>query len=155
MPHYCKKMETSNGMFSYNEMYFDMTLKEWVQTCYVQYAKHYGWTNTLKPGCYGFDNFACSIAFVLRHVMEHGDTDIETAASLVHDGWCVNFLEWHTIRPWKYEYGGRTPRGIDDPARVVLAHTPYADLSDEEKKKDLIIAQTILDNLASRCNKNV
>jgi hypothetical protein len=89
-----------------------------------------------EPGSFGFEANKQSAAKALEQI-EAGETDIDTIADAVHEGWA------------------ETARTFDDPvyetkpekkqARMELADTAYEDLAETEKEKDRVVARAILE----------
>jgi len=68
-----------------------------------------------------------------------GINDVEAVASAVHDGW--SFAAYHVNDP---RYLTQPHKKVN---RIILADTPYSELTEEEKEKDRVIARAIINFL--------
>lgn len=103
-------------------------------------AYHYGMS---QPGSFGN---AATIGGAKRMIalVSDGETDVEAIADAAHEGWAD------------------VAKTFDDPvyqtkpekklARLKLANTPYAQLSEEEKEKDRVAARVVLASWVSDPN---
>ena len=148
MKHMRKKLMaflTANGEYEYDMEFFGRTLQDWVQCAHEHNCRSSGWRFVpLKPGMFGFDNLAVSIGHVFTTADISRLDDIEYVAAAVHDGWAKNYTYWRDMSPHKTrkEYMGPA-KPLNDANRNMLALTPYAELPEEEKEKDRIIARYI------------
>eukprot|EP00730_Choanoeca_flexa_P016765 TRINITY_DN7987_c0_g1_i2.p1 TRINITY_DN7987_c0_g1~~TRINITY_DN7987_c0_g1_i2.p1 ORF type:complete len:188 (+),score=25.85 TRINITY_DN7987_c0_g1_i2:59-622(+) len=99
---------------------------------------------------------ACLLSF--EELAEKGTISIESAATAIHDGWAkAAKTVWDDGKYGKRdsttlnangefsESSFTTQPGLDKyRARLNLAKTPYASLSEEEKPKDRVVAEAIL-----------
>ncbi len=140
---------TANKRYQYSEIINEKTLEEWVQLAHLINCKHFGWSqNALNVGCYGFDLLAVVIGYVHEHPSE-ASGGIEAVADLVHQGWVENYTYWRDFKPYLAKHGLgyiKSAKPIGDANRNTLAETEYVDLPEEEKVKDRVIAQFIIDN---------
>jgi len=95
----------------------------------------------MKPGGFDYDNMCMSIG----RLFENLTFDVETASNIVHDAWIENYTYWITNKPWKSGY--RKPRNtFRNEQHEKCAATKYANLPDDEKEKDRVIARYIINN---------
>lgn len=96
--------------------------------------KAYGY-GISKPGTFGYTANQKSAEYAID-VIEQGETDIEKISDAIHQGWseAAKTIDdpIYTTKPAKKE------------ARLKLANTSYADLSEEEKEKDRVVARALL-----------
>jgi hypothetical protein len=139
---------TANQRYQYDELINGKTLTEWVQLAHKANCRHYGWSyNELTVGCYGFDNLAVVLSFV--HDRPSVAIDLESIADLVHQGWIENYTYWRDFKPYlvKLNLGYTKPaKPVGDANRNTLAETAYEDLPEDEKVKDRVIAQFMIDS---------
>jgi len=144
-PAYC----TANGVFKYDHPFNTIPLNDWVQTVNTHMSSIYGWkTSSLQPGAFGYDNMCMSIGRLFQNLT----FDIEIASDIVHEACIENYTYWVTNKPWngsathaKGVY--RKPKNtLGDERRKRCAATKYADLPDDEKEKDRVIARFIINN---------
>lgn len=83
------------------------------------------------PETFGSAANQSSAAHALE-LIQKGNTDVETLASAIHEGWAV------TARTFPGQPIEKKAK------RLELAATPYADLPEEEKEKDRVSARAIL-----------
>jgi hypothetical protein len=151
-------MTTANGQYQYDAIFFEKTLDEWIQITHKHNSISNGWSYfPLKRGAFGYDNLAMSIGHILSLYPDminysKNDTDIiDALAEGVHKGWTVNYLYWRDHEPWKKNQNYIKPaQTLGDSRRNHCAETQYSDLPEEEKKKDMIIAEFIYDCLNQR-----
>jgi hypothetical protein len=150
---YLRKMTSANGMFQYNVMIGDMTLDVWVQETHRMMCKEYKWAlNPLKPGCFGYDNLAVSIGYCYHKFLdaiERRNVSIEEASDWIHQGWIENYVYWRDQQPWKAKTQAylKPAKPLGDERRDQCAASTYANLPEEEKQKDRLIATYFLSNL--------
>jgi hypothetical protein len=103
----------------------------------------------LSKGSFGYDNIAVSLGFVDCKV----PLTRELIAEMVHNGWVCNYTFWRDNKPFEDPSGNYkkpyTPLG--DERRNACASTPFAQLPQDEKDKDLIIADFVLKCLRESC----
>lgn len=142
-------MTTANGMYSYDYVFYNKKLSEWIEIVHKDMTIKSGWNITpLIQGQFGYDNYALSIGYFFTNYNQNL-TDNELA-SLVHDGWTINYIYWRDHEPWKKSkdyYSPASPLG--DVRRNDCANKKYKDLNIEEQKKDLMVVYCILENLRS------
>jgi hypothetical protein len=103
----------------------------------------YGWTATkLTPGTYGYDNLVVCLYRVCEVLNREITICIEQLANLVHEAWIANYVYW---RDNKLLDCYRKPYNVlGDEKRDILATTKFEDLDEEERHKDIVIAQFLL-----------
>lgn len=140
---------TANGVFKYDHPFNTIPLSDWVQTVNNHMSYTYGWkASSLQPGAFGYDNMCMSIGRLFQNLT----FDVEAASDIVHEAWIENYTYWVTNKPWngsathsKGVY--RKPKNaLGDERRERCAATKYADLPDDEKEKDRVIARYIINN---------
>lgn len=133
---------TANGAFKYDSPFNTIPLKDWVQVVNAHMACAYNWKSIpLQPGSFGFDNMCMSIGRLFQNLT----FDVELASDIVHEAWIENYTFWVSNKPWVFGY--RKPKNtLRDERRERCAATKYADLPDEEKEKDRVIARVIINN---------
>jgi hypothetical protein len=77
------------------------------------------------------------------HLINNGETDIEAIASAVHEGWAITAI---ADSKGKLELDTPTPKE-KKVARSKLAKITYANLSEDEKEKDRVVARALLNVL--------
>lgn len=144
-------MKTANGKYSYSKTVFNKTLSEWVQNAHRYNCKVNGWRFTpLKEGAFGFDNIVMSLmkAFVQIKKDPGNLKKRRKLARLIHKGWCENYIFWRDNKPFLNNNKYIAPaKKLGDKRRDECAKTQFKDLSDEEKEKDLIFADFIINSL--------
>ena len=143
---------TANQLYSYDAQVGNQTLHHFIQQSHLAMCKAYGWSSTpLKVGCFGYDNLACSIAWCYTQLIEtitERSVIVEDAAAWVHDGWVQNYVWWRDQKPWKTNKAYTKPSAaLGDERRDNLALTAYADLPEDEKEKDRVVASYVLANV--------
>jgi len=146
---------TANLNYNYYDEYYNKTLHEWVDLVHEKNSIINKWkVITLKKGCFGFDNLAVSLCHVFNYIDRYVTYTIDDIACAIHDGWCENYLFWRDNKPFEESYCSQhsqtwikpfTPLG--DERRNICASTKYEDLPQDEKDKDIIIAQIIIDEI--------
>ena len=153
---------TADGNFKYDQEYCGKTLDKWAQEAHKHNCKVNGWKFCpLKKGAYGYDNLCMSFGYVFEHydideldelddLDKRDELNVDQVASLIHDGWVANYLYWRDNKPYDCnDYNYRKPyKPINDKRRNKCADTPYDDLPNNEKKKDLVFAKFILKSLS-------
>lgn len=116
-----------------------------IQHLHKENCKANGWNYTLlRHGTFGYDNLAMAYAAV-----SGTDTrDLMPLAEEVHKSWIKNYTYWRDQKPWLTNLVYRKPvADLGDERRDKCASTKFHDLDEVEQKKDLVIAQIILDML--------
>ena len=102
----------------------------------------YGYGLSTDVNSFGFKANKLSATYAL-HEFFYGSSqdidDVEAIASAVHDGW--SFAAYHVHDP---RYLTQPHKKVN---RIMLADTPYSNLSEEEKEKDRVIARAIIEML--------
>ena len=133
-------ISTANNKFKYDQEYFDIKLEDHAQNSHKLLSDKSGWNyNPLKKGQFGFDNMVMSVgtAFENKH------TKLEEIADDVHKGWRENYIFWRDNEPWNNGYF-KPYQALGDERRNACSVTEYKSLSQEEKDKDLVIAEYVL-----------
>jgi hypothetical protein len=137
-------MATANGKYQYDQMFHEKTLDEWVQTVHKHNSQINHWKLiSLKKGAYGYDNLAMGIGNAFTNDIETKSTD--EVAEIIHNGWVENYVFWRDNKPWKANKSYTKPsQWLGDARREFCAKTAFANLSFEEKNKDIIIADFLI-----------
>ena len=138
--------KTANGCYSYSQLYYNEPLDSYIQYAHKVLSEKSGWNyKPLIKGSFGYDNLAVSIGHMLEKYTP--DKPYDTYASLIHEGWSINYLYWRDHLPGhnnpELYISPYTPLG--DKRRNQCAETCYEMLTEEEKTKDLIIANAVVD----------
>ena len=144
---------TANGAISYLANIFGRDMCDWIKLAHKYNCEKNGWNySPLQSRCFGYDNLAIS----LYHVFSNNNFDkklikeknIEELASLVHEGWCINYIYWRDNKPYEKNSLYIKPFAeLGDDVRNFCAITKYNDLPEDQKEKDRIIARFILENV--------
>lgn len=153
-------IETANRKYKYNQLFFQNTLNDIIQEAHKFNCEKNKWDfKPLIPGAFGYDNLAICLGNSFTKILQDLDTNTnanynqninnnltlgEEIAELVHKSWIENYTYWRDNKPWETNNTYRPPYSpIGDERRNKLAETPYSELPQEEKDKDLIIAEFI------------
>lgn len=139
-------IHTANGMFKYDQKFIDIPLDSWVQEAHEYNCEQNNWKYyPLKRGSFGYDNLAVSIGYVLTYYDTVGWIlpTIDKMASLVHEGWCKNYIYWRDNQPYINTKYIQPYNKLDDERRNICSNTSFEMLDNEEKEKDYIIANFI------------
>jgi hypothetical protein len=135
-------LKTANGDYTYDTTYDGIKLRDLVQELHAHNCKENGWSyNPLKTGCYGFDNLAVCLGYVLEQVDEK--SSIDDIADMIHKGWIINYEFWKTEMPWLKASYIKPAKPLNDERRNLCAATAYEDLPKDEKDKDIVLARWI------------
>lgn len=117
-----------------------------VQTLHRGNCDAYNWEYTpLKPGAFGYDNLVRTIYEVERFLKEKKDADVLEVASVIHDAWTKNYVYWRDNIDNILSKGYRKPfKPIGDAQRNKCATTKFADLDEEERLKDIVLAKLLM-----------
>ena len=143
-------MTTANGRYAYSTIYFGRALSEWVNDAHAYLSTESNWTyNPLKPGAFGFDNMACSIASafgLLTAIDDVCNERLDQIASLVHQGWADNYCYWRDREPWLLPNRTYTKpyNALGDERRNLCARRLFVELPPDEQEKDRIIARYLI-----------
>lgn len=131
---------TADKMYDFNTEISGKPIWEWVSLVHFGMCISSGWeVKPLKPGTFGYDNLVYSICYAFQH------NEREKMASAIHDGWCKNYIYWRDNMPWKLDPRYYAPfNPLDDERRNKCAITSFADLPQDEKDKDYMIADILL-----------
>ena len=161
-PAFVAPTHTANGEFTFSAMtLWGQTLDELIQVAHRKLSDASGWEyRPLAPGQFGYDNMAMSVG---RVTASPDPAELARFAELVHDGWVANYTYWRDSAPWTAaETDPSAPKyfkpynPLGDARRNALAVTSLSDLPVDERQKDELIAQTLLDiRLAYNANLEV
>ena len=142
-------LSTANGLINYNDYVLGYTIDSWVQSAHKHNCMSNGWKVTpLHKGAFDYDNLACSINKVLQSTQTPLGLSVDEAADLIHQGWIENYIYWRDTMPWKNSTTYRKPASpLGDARRNKCADTPYVNLPQDEKDKDILIAKFVLEKL--------
>ncbi len=144
---------TANNLYEYNKIYFNNNLNYWIQETHKYNSEYYKWNYyLLKKGAFGYDNIAISIGLLFDKIINDNNllNDIESCASIIHDGWCINYTFWRDNEPWLKSnnyFGPAKP--LNDERRNECAKLHFQELPTDEKEKDIIIAKFLIDKIKS------
>lgn len=135
--------ETADGKYSYLSECAGKSLADLAAKCHKALSLASNWKYVpLKPGAFGYDNMIHSIGMAFAN--HKVGMSVDEIADLVHQGWINNYTFWRDNLPFKknplYQKPG-SPLG--DERRNKCAMTPYAELPEDEKEKDRIIARQL------------
>lgn len=138
---------TANNLYNFETLYHNQSLKIWIENAHKDMSRKSGWRyNPLQPGSFGYDNMAHSLVHVLSNYKKEDDR--ETLADLIHKGWQVNYIYWRDNKPWLKNKLYKAPaKPLNDKRRNDCATQSFKELPQDEKDKDLIIADFIFNNL--------
>lgn len=161
---------TADGRIAFDTIVNGRTMHAWAAMAHCAMAKVYGWSPNLPQlNTFGWNNLVSSADALLRFVstnvkkhhpltvdeavveavVEAVDEAVDEAAAAVHDGWVTNYVFWreHTPfvnDPWMY---ARPRYPLGDERRNACALASFAELPDDEKDKDRVVARALLDAL--------
>lgn len=147
---------TANGEYKFDQEFFGRKLSQWVAESHRALAKASGWgfCRPLVPGQFGYDNMAMSLATLfsemenMRDNQGEDDIDLDYMADLIHQGWVKNYCYWRDHTPFDREEYKKPNKKLGDARRNKCAESPYQDLPQDEKDKDLIIARHVFQTLS-------
>ena len=151
---------SANGKYTYDKKYFGKTLDVWINTAHKFNCESNKWKYMpLKKGAFGYDNLCVSLVKVFKYIKAKQDKDedyifdVDSLANRIHRGWIENYLYWRDNTPWKNkEFTYYKPaKAINDTRRNECADTDYNDLPQDEKDKDIIFANFIINSLKLEC----
>lgn len=76
---------------------------------------------------------------------------LEMLANEIHNGWCVNYKYWRDNNPENDGIHIKPFNKLGDERRNMCASTKYIDLPEDEKNKDIMIAEYLIAKL-NECN---
>ena len=135
---------TANNLYTFDTEYAGKPMKEWVTAAHKDMSLKSGWKYfPLSPGTFGYDNQAHSLGHVFDNYEDGMNRD--QIACLVHEGWCINYLFWRDHKPWLKDKSYKAPsKPLNDKRRNECTAQTYDQLPQDEKDKDLMIADYIL-----------
>ena len=139
--------QTANGKYDYTQVYGlkQVTLDFLINHAHRVLSEKSGWNYfPLKKGSFGYDNMAMSIGYMFDHY--YPNQSLDECADNVHKGWTENYIFWRDTLPFQSnpELYIAPFNPLGDERRNICASTPYSQLPQEEKDKDLIIAEAVL-----------
>jgi len=143
---------TADGRLSFDAVVRGRTLRAWAMLAHDALAAANGWASgPPRTNTFGFNNLVASAARLLEAPDTAPDMALEVAAARVHDGWITNYVYWRDHAPYttRPDAFARPRYPLDDARRNACAAAAYADLPEEEKAKDRVIARVLLDALAA------
>jgi len=124
------------------------TLAQLVSSTHRTMAQACGWTNAapLVPGQYGYDNHIVTLYVVAKWKQDHPSATRVELAEQAHLGWIVNYTHWRDHSPWETDARYKKPftNSVKTVAREQFAATKYENLSADDQKTDLIIADAVM-----------
>lgn len=134
--------KTANCEFSYDTVYNNKTLDQWIQLVHKYVSTKSQWKYyPLKKACFGYDNFALSVGYIFTKLKTYND--IEEMCDIIHKGWATNYNYWKTNSPWLEEGYIAPAKKLGDDRRDMCACTDYKNLPEEEQVKDRYVAEFI------------
>ena len=140
-------IRSANNEYHYDTNIFYMSLDFWVQEAHIFNCESNGWTiSPLKKGTFGYDNLIVSLGYTLINCKRFTESELETIANLIHEGWIKNYTYWRDNEPWlNNDYKYYKPFDpLNDERRNNCAELDYNDLPQEEKDKDIILAKFLI-----------
>lgn len=139
--------KTADRSFSYDQKFGKMKLQDISQEAHKRLSQASKWFyRPLVPGQFGYDNMIMSVGVALTEHPKDQEPTEESIASLIHDGWCRNYLYWRDHKPWLLQKYYKAPaKPLGDKRRDACAFTSFEELDQEEQEKDLIIARYLLE----------
>lgn len=139
-------MKTANKQFDYDDIYLNKTLHNWALEAHNVMGNKYEWKNKpLIKGMFGLDNMVMSLGYVFKYCPNK--LDLTEIARYVHIGWSKNYIFWRDEKPWMLNKFYKKPfNNLGDVRRNKLSVTKFDNIDLDEKEKNIIIAQYILDN---------
>ena len=146
---------TANSIVSYSSEVFNHSFEDWVQEAHKYNCEQNGWNFIpLKPGAYGYDSIVMSFHEAFQNPQFCtfvAESNIEAIASLVHDGWAINYQFWATTEPYLCNENYIKPYNpINDEQRNMCANADYEDLPEDEKKKDRLFATFLASKVSAK-----
>lgn len=143
-------IHTANGQYSYDEEFYGKSLHVWVQLAHKANCITNNWkVIELNKGAFGYDNLVLSLANALSSNNKINKKNVEIIANLIHQGWAINYIYWRDNNPSsnkQYKYiNAFSP--LNDERRNNCAITDYINLSQDEKDKDIILANFLIDSI--------
>ena len=123
---------TANKKYNYNDVLYNKTLDCWIQECHKYNCEKNGWKfNPLKKGAYGYDNLAIVLGNIFTGIIN------ENICENIHNSWSENYIFWRDNKPYENNNNYIKPYSpLGDTRRNNLVNLKFAELDDEEKKKD-------------------
>ena len=162
-------IHSANGDYNYDDKFYDITLDSWAQEANIFNCISNNWNiSPLKKGNFGYDNLIVSLGYTLINCNNYTEVNIESIASLIHEGWIINYTYWRDYSPWlnSYDTSNSIVRSkvykyfkpfapLGDERRNNCAILDYYQLSQEEKDKDIILAKFLIDKINNNYEKIV
>lgn len=158
-------VRTANGAHRYDDILYGITMHEWVQRLHAHNCAASGWSfKPLRRGAFGYDNLASSVAAVFLdeeagppELVGERPAVVAGVAARIHEGWVENYVFWRDNRPWDglYYVYLKPYEALGDPRRDLCASRSYEALSPEERAKDDVLAEGLLDVYAREMARRV
>jgi len=125
---------TAMNNFKYDAEFYGYKLSELVYAAHKFNCESNNWTfHPLKPGAYGYDSLAVSIAFAISEY-EKGNTNLPEN---IHIGWSKNYVFWRDEKPYEDSILYIRPYvPINDERRNKCAELDFNNLEKDEQIKD-------------------
>lgn len=131
------------------------TLGEWANIVHRYMSDKSGWKYfPLSPGAFGYDNLVMSITELLINISTRDNefsrhhictSTVDKLAHHVHEGWARNYTYWRDNSPFIANSSYKKPaKPLGDERRNMCASLNYNDLPQDEKDKDIMIVDCIL-----------
>ena len=140
--------QTANGKYSYDQIFEDKTLDEWIQRVHKNNCEINGWKIIpLKKGAFGYDNLAISIGDMFtkfphfRSPYSDSNLAIEILTDIIYKAWRNNYIYWRDNEPWVNEPQKYIIPEISLGKKYERSNTTFGLLSADEQKKDEDIAK--------------
>jgi hypothetical protein len=141
--------QTANKKYDYDDEFYEISLDELVQRVHKYNCKKSGWKYVpLKRGAFGYDNLCMCLGDTFKYLKKH-EVNKEKLANRVHKAWIINYVYWRDNSPWlnKEIIYYKPANKLGDARRNKCAELSYDELPDDEKEKDMIIVDFILELL--------
>jgi len=139
--------KTANGLYKYNQIFYKKTLDKWINLAHQYNCKYNNWHYyNLKKGSFGYDCMVYCLAYSFDRISnEH---TIDEIAEMIHEAWSEIYIYWRDYMPWlKNNLYTKSAKPLNDKKRNQLAETSFDSKPQDEKNKDLIIAEFIQQSL--------
>ena len=143
-------IQSANGYYKYEQQLYFMTLDKWAQEANIFNCISNKWNiSPLKKGSFGYDNMIVSLGYTLINCKDFTDNNVETIAELIHTGWTINYEFWRDNSPWDNTYYNyyKPFSPLNDERRNNCASLDYLELPQDEKDKDIILANFLISKI--------
>lgn len=146
---------TADGSYRYDRVVCGKPLSEWVNLVHRYMSDKSGWKYfPLSPGAFGYDNLVVSIAELLINISARDNefsrllictSTVDYLAHHVHEGWVKNYTYWRDNSPFLADPSYKKPaKPLGDERRNMCASLKYDDLPQDEKDKDIMVVDCIV-----------